>query len=357
MSVRDIDVKNDDLVIATHGRGFYIMDDVSALRQLGAYPASWATRLYKPAVAYRVRTPMFTGTPLPKDEPIAENPPWGAYIDYSLASTPAKPIELSILDANGKLVRSYSSADKAPKPDLAKINMTPDWFREPVVLETTPGLHRFVWPLRYASPKALSHGDAWADGVWAPPGQYTVKLTVDGKTFSEPLTVVHDPRVTIPEAAYQQQFELARKVEAEDAKLAMAMGEANRLHGALQKASKDANGDLKKSIDALDAKVVAAADISESPNPYNAWTIPPNNVQSFGYLGGAFRSLMQAVDGGADAAPSLDAQNGYAKLSGLLDASLQKWDALKTTELPALNAKLKAAGKKPISLEPQKQGS
>jgi hypothetical protein len=333
------------------------MDDVSALRQLAAYPTNWATRLYTPAVTYRVRVPMFTGTPLPKDEPIAENPPWGAYLDYSLAATPAKPIELSIYDANGKLVRSYSSADKAPKPDLAKINMTPDWFRQPVVLETTPGLHRFVWPLQYAPPAALAKGSAYADGVWAPPGQYTVKLTVDGKTWSEPLTVAHDPRVTIPEAAYQQQFDLAQKVEADGAKLATAMGEAHKLHAALQKASKDANGDLKQSIDALDAKVIAAADIVHSPNPYNAWASPPNNVQNFRYLDTALRSLMQAVDGGADAAPSPDAREGYTKLSGMLDASLQKWNALKGTELPALSAKLKAAGKKPISINTPKSKS
>jgi hypothetical protein len=300
---------------------------------------------------------MFTGTPLPKDEPIAENPPWGAYIDYSLAATPAKPIELSIFDANGKLVRSYSSADKAPRPDLAKINMTPDWFREPVVLETTPGLHRFVWPLRYAQSAALAHGDAYADGVWAPPGQYTVKLEVDGKTFSEPLTVAHDPRVTLPETAFQQQFELARKVEAEQAKLATAMGEAHKLHAALQKARDGGNGDLKKSIDALDAEVIAAGDIVHSPNPYNAWTVPPNNVQNFRYLDGALRSLMQAVDGGADAAPSPDARDGYTKLSGMLDAALQKWSALKTSELAALNAKLKVAGEKPISLESEKTKS
>lgn len=352
-SVRDIVVKNADLVIATHGRGFWIMDDVSALRQLAAYPANWATRLYKPDVAYRVRTSMFTGTPMPKDEPTAENPPWGAYIDYSLATTPSKPIELSIYDAQGKLVRHYSSTDKAPKPDLAKINMTPDWFREPVVLETTPGLHRFVWPLQYAQPAALAKGDAYADGVWAPPGQYTVKLTVDGKTYSEPLTVAHDPRVTIPAEAYVEQFDLARKVEAEQAKLATAMGEAHKLHAALQKASKGANGELAKSIDALDAEVVAAAHIIDVTNPYNAWTMPPDNTQNFTFLDMSLGSLMRAVDGGADAAPSPDARNGYAKLSGMLDASLQKWSALKTTELPALNAKLKAAGKKLISLEPK----
>jgi hypothetical protein len=251
-------------------------------------------------------------------------------------------------------VRSYSSADKAPKPDLAKINMTPDWFRQPVVLETTPGLHRFVWPLRYAPPAALAHGDAYEDGVWAPPGQYTVELTVDGKTYSEPLTVVHDPRVTLPESAYRQQFELARKVEAEQARLATATDEANKLHAALRKAGEGANGDLKKSIDALDAKVMAAADIAEAPNPYNAWSFPPDNIRNFRYLDSAFDSLMQAVDGGADAAPSPDARAGYAKLSGMLDASLQKWGALKTSELPALNAKLKATGKEPISLESQK---
>ncbi|HET9818357.1 MAG TPA: hypothetical protein VFP92_04230, partial [Rhodanobacteraceae bacterium] len=111
------------------------------------------------------------------------------------------------------------------------------------------------------------------------------------------------------------------------------------------------------SIDALDAEVVAAGNIVDSPNPYNAWTIPPDNVQNFRYLDSAFGSLMQAVDGGADAAPSPDARAGYTKLSGMLDASLQKWSALKANELPALNAKLKAAGKKPISLESKKAKS
>jgi hypothetical protein len=181
-----------------------------------------------------------------------------------------------------------------------------------------------------------------------------VKLTVNGKTYQEPLTVAHDPRVTIPESAYRQQFELARKVEAEQAKLAIASDEAGKLHTALQKAGEGTTGDLRQSIDALDAKVVAAAAIVHSPNPYNAWSFPPDNVRNFRYLHGAFRSLMQAVDGGADAAPSPDAQNGYTKLSGLLDASLQKWDALKTSELSVLNAALKAAGKKPISAESKK---
>jgi hypothetical protein len=118
----------------------------------------------------------------------------------------------------------------------------------------------------------------------------------------------------------------------------------------LQKAGEGTNGDLKQSIDALDAEVVAAGDIVHSPNPYNAWASPPNNVQNFRYLDTALRSLMQAVDGGADAAPSPDARDGYTKLSGMLDASLQKWGALKVNELSVLNAKLKAAGKAPINM-------
>jgi photosystem II stability/assembly factor-like uncharacterized protein len=351
-SVRDIAVKHADLVIATHGRGFWIMDDVSALRQLAANPATWATRLYRPDVAYRVRMPMFTGTPMPKDEPLAESPPWGAYIDYSLAATPTQPIELSIYDAQGKLVRHYSSADKTPHYDLGKIKSTPEWLAHPVTLATTPGLHRFIWPVRYAPPAALAHGSAWADGVWAPPGQYTVKLKVAaGKTFSEPLTVAHDPRVTIPAEAYVQQFELARKVEADQARLAAATGEAHALHAALQKADKGAHGELAKAIGDLDAEVVAAAHIIDAPNPYNAWSMPPDNTRNFMFLDTSLTSLMQAVDGGSDAAPSADAQAGYTRLTGMLDAALQKWDALKSDQLPALNARLKAAGRPPIALK------
>jgi hypothetical protein len=327
------------------------MDDVSALRQLAAYPSKWKTRLYQPEIAYRVRMPDFTGTPLPQDEPAAENPPWGAYIDYSLAATPTGPIELSIHDANGKLVRHYSSADQAPRYDLGKINSMPEWLDHPVMLATTPGLHRFIWPLRYAPPATLAHGDPWKDGVWAPPGRYTVKLTVNGKTYREPLTVVHDPRVTIPADAYVQQFDLARKVEAEQAKLATATHEAHALHAALGKARAGASGVLLKSINALDAEVVATAHIVGVPNPYNAWSMPPDNVQNFGYLTGAFASLMQAVDGGADAVPSADARTGYRRLTGILDATLRQWEALKSGRLPALNAELKASGQAPVTLK------
>ncbi|HJU08379.1 MAG TPA: hypothetical protein VJ727_07865 [Rhodanobacteraceae bacterium] len=348
-SVRDIDVHGDDLVIATHGRGFWIMDDVSALRQMDGKTS--ATRLFKPAVAVRVRPSEFTGTPLPRDEPTAENPPWGAYIDYELAGAPRKPVELSIYDANGKLVRHYSSAEQPKKPDLSKINMTADWMRTPSALQAAPGLHRFVWPLRYAPPAALADDDPYKDGVWAPPGSYTVALTVDGKTFKQPLTVIADPRVHLPQAAFDQQFALARQVEGLQVKLGVAQGEAQSLHHQLQDARKSMKGGLQGDIDTLDAKVVTMGGILEAPNHYNAWTMAPPGTDNFHFLDGAIGTLMQAVDGGADAAPSPDARAGYAALSSKLDATLAQWNALKSSGLAALNAKLKSAGGKPIEVK------
>ena len=173
---------------------------------------------------------------MPKDEPMAANPPFGAYIDYVLAAAPATPVELEIRDASGQLVRSYSSADAPPKPMSATAGTAPEWFPPPSMLSATPGLHRFIWPLRYQAAPSLAEGNAYADGAWAPPGHYTVALTVDGQTWTQPLTVAPDPRVHLPADAYAQQFAFARQVEAAQARLAPAEAEAKRLHAALRAA-------------------------------------------------------------------------------------------------------------------------
>ncbi|HEV7491957.1 MAG TPA: hypothetical protein VGO25_14220, partial [Rhodanobacteraceae bacterium] len=182
-SVRDIEVHGDDLVIATHGRGFWIMDDMTPLRQIDATPvhAQAPARLFAPARAIRMRSGAFTGTPMPKDEPFASNPPAGAMIDYALQKSASKPIELAIFDADNRLVRRYSSTDKPPSTDPAKTAYAPEWAPRISQLQTTRGMHRFVWPLRYAKPAALASSDTDIDGVWVPPGRYTVELSVDGK--------------------------------------------------------------------------------------------------------------------------------------------------------------------------------
>jgi len=354
-SVRDIDVHGDDLVIATHGRGFWIMDNASLLRQLDARATHLETRLYTPATAVRTRIATFTGTPTPKDEPIASNPPPGAAIDYVLG-THVKSVELLIRDANGKVVRKYTSKDPAPDTDPAKSGYAPEWIPQPPRLATTRGMHRFVWPLRYAKPAALAESDTDADGIFVTPGRYVVELAVDGRTFKQPLTLVPDPRVKLDDTAYAKQFALARNVEAAQLELAAAQGEAKNLHKniAAAHAASASNTDLKTALDAFDAELVARAGIVEAANPHNAWILPPSSTTSLRFVGEALGKVAAAADG-ADAAPTPDAESGYAVAKALLDRELGEWKAFKATKLAAMNAKLKAAGQKPLSTEAPKK--
>ncbi len=307
-SVRDIDVHENDIVIATHGRSFWIMDDVTPLRQAPAEPAG-APLLYRPATAYRERPAGFTGTPMPKDEPLAPNPPAGAHIDYVVPGA-AKELKLEILDANGTVVRSYSSADAPPRPDPARLRTAPEWFATPVTLQTSPGMHRFIWPIRYPALRELdtARRGAYADGIWAPPGTYTVALTVDGTRLTQPLTVAPDPRLDLPASAYAEQFALATQIESTRAAVHAALGEAEAIirDPAVTEAMKTSARDLADLV------------------PTESWWLSPRRTDSLRYLDSALQKLLDAVDG-ADAAPSKDAREGYAKVRPLAEAALASW--------------------------------
>ena len=307
-SVRDIDVHGNDVVIATHGRGFWVLDDVSPLRQ----NATGDVFLYAPSVAIRERGASFTGTPMPKDEPRGENPPLGAYIDYVLRA-PASSVTLEILDANDALVRRYSSADAPPQPDPAKIMTAPEWFATPVTLKTTAGMHRFVWPLRYAAPAALARGrGAYADGVWAPPGSYQVALTVDGKRFTQPLTIAPDPRIDLPQSAYAEQFALSRAIEEERVAVAAALAEAADV--------------IPKLTGAAREHAIEVTDVD--PATADAWWITPAHTTSLRFFDAQLGKLAEAV-GDADAAPSPDAKEGFAQVRKGVEAALREWAQLK----------------------------
>jgi len=215
-SVRDLTIHDDDLVAGTHGRGFWILDDIEPLRQTGTN-----TRLMKPAPAWRFRWNKNTDTPLPPDEPGAPNPPDGAIIDYSLAAASSTPVTLEIVDANGKLVRRYSSSDPATAP--ADTDSVPwYWIRPPQVLSTAAGMHRFVWDLHYTPAPgveasypiaAIAHDTApAATSPWVMPGKYSVRLTVDGKTMTQPLTIRMDPRVKTTHEDLAKQFALSKEM-------------------------------------------------------------------------------------------------------------------------------------------------
>ena len=342
-SVRDIDVHGDDLVIATHGRGFWVLDDISPLRQMRGTAADSATRLFAPTTAIRVRAAGFTGTPLPKEEPAAENPPFGARLDYVLATAAKAPVQLSIRDAAGQLVRAYSSADAAPKHDVATAGTAPEWFDAPSTLGTDAGLHRFIWPLRYPALPALAGGDAYADGAWAPPGKYTVTLTVDGTTYTQSLTIAPDPRVHLAAGAYARQFAFAREIESTQARLATAQAQAKRLHAAIRGMAKSSAPAVNAPLATLDTKIVALAGLQEAPNPYNAWSAGSPGTRSFAFLSQSLGKVAQSADD-ADADPSPDARSGYAVLVPIVDAVLVQWQALLDKDLAAVNAQLRGAG-------------
>ncbi|MGH7023251.1 MAG: WD40/YVTN/BNR-like repeat-containing protein [Caulobacteraceae bacterium] len=306
-SVRDLVVHGDDLVIATHGRGFWIMDDVSALRQMDLARDGAAPVLFKPAVAVRVRPSSFTGTPLPKDEPMAANPPFGADIDYVLPAGVAGPVTLTILDAEGREAGHFTSATKAIPPDPATLPFAPEWVPAARLLAATPGMHRFVWDLRYPS-AAKSESLFGGGGVWAPPGTYTVELSAGGRTLRQPLTVVPDPRVKVTPAALRREFDLALKVEAASAQAATAVAEATALH---EKLAPRATGPANTPVT---AELSAALD--------------PNRPDSLRSLATEFETLEHAVDG-ADADPSPDAIAAYQTLSDRLATTLAAWRQLK----------------------------
>jgi photosystem II stability/assembly factor-like uncharacterized protein len=257
-SVRDLIVHGDDLVVATHGRGFWILDDVTPLRELSRDAAA-GPRLYAPQTAYRLRRDQNTDTPLPPEVPAGQNPPDGAILDYDLADSPRSPIALEIRNAAGAVVRRFAS-DDVPEPfDEQELNVPTYWIRQPQRLLISKGMHRFVWDLRYAPPGAVRHeypisaiaGDTPREplGVLVPAGTYSVTLTVDGETFTQALAVKMDPRITTTAAGLAQQFSLATR-------LATMMNES---YAAWQHAT----GDARRDLATLNADLTTAYDVIE----------------------------------------------------------------------------------------------
>ncbi len=241
-SVRDLQVKDDDLVAGTHGRGIWILDDITPLRQITDMKEDEGAkdRLFKPEPALRVRWNTNTDTPLPPDEPRHPNPPDGAIIDYYLARDASGPVVLEIFDAAGRLVRHYSSAEPPPALPDPKTNapLPLYWYRPPQALSASAGMHRFAWDVHYQPLPGGGGGRGGGDGLpiaavpyntvpaaatpWVAPGQYTVKLTIDGQTYAQPIVVKTDPRVKTPALAMQQVYTLSRAMYFE----ARAIGEA-----------------------------------------------------------------------------------------------------------------------------------
>jgi photosystem II stability/assembly factor-like uncharacterized protein len=346
-SMRDLTIHGDDLVVATHGRSFWILDDITPLRQLSEQVAKASAYLFAPQEALRVRWNKNPDTPLPPEEPAGKNPPDGAIIDYFLAKNATEPVTLEILDASGKLVRKYSSADKveaieqiAPKHPIPMY-----WVRREKTLLTEAGMHRFVWNVRYTAPESLGHRYPISaivhdtplepQGAWALPGRYTVKLTVDGKSYMKPLLLKMDPRVKSNASDLTKQFAMQREAtegmsESFQA-LAQLKSTRNQVQAAMEKSS---SAQTKQKLSEFDREA-AALEGAAVPG-FSGVPVSGKKPENFSTLNQRFGQILGIADA-ADAAPTTQTATVGKDLSVALQENLARWRQLKGGDLLELN--------------------
>ena len=305
-SVRDIAFQNNDLAIATHGRAFWILDDLTPLRQLDARIAQGGAYLFKPAVAYRIRPGSDEGTPLPLDEPTAKNPPDGAVLDYYLPAGSAAPVVLRIRDSAHRIVRSWSSADKPVVTDPKSVNIPAYWLHPVLPPSAAPGEHRFTWDLRYTS----------AHGPWAPPGAYTIEFSAGGKSMSQPLTLARDPRAGASVAALRKQLALAMRIESDKSRIASAGTQYKNF-----KAKAATNPALGKQLDLL---INGSAPTN---TPDDSVGKPSHDFSSLNFVDGWLSALEGSVESG-DNAPTPDNYATLRAAESALSQALARFAAL-----------------------------
>lgn len=301
-SIRDIAVHGDDLVLATHGRSFWVMDDVAPLRQMTAAVASHSTYLFTPARAYRIRPGYQEGTPLPLDEPQAENPTPGVYIDYYLPGAAKTPVVIEVLASDGSVVRRWSSAEPRKPVDPKSVDYTTHWIDVQPVPAASEGAHRFIWDF---------HRDG-EDGPLVPPGVYTVRLSVDGADFTSAASVLRDPRIAATDGDLQAQYEFARRVLALRAEVAASRTKAQELAKA---------GGPNAAAFATIAGRPLVASPDDSIGAYS------HDFTSFFFLENALDYLESAVES-ADAAPTPDMRLGYERLAAIYRRTSSRFEAL-----------------------------
>jgi hypothetical protein len=350
ISVRDLQLKDDsaclcsDLIAATHGRGFWILDNVTPLRAMAtAGNARSSTYLVRPATAVRVRFAENDPTPWPPEVPAGENPPAGAVIDYYLGAN-ASTVKLEIVEAGGKVIRSYSSSDTIPGPDPA---LNPEeynricqrntsaphcsvplyWAAPNFALSTRAGMHRFTWDMRYQPIEGTSPSEGGAvphrtylvaNTPWAPPGAYTVRLVANGRTYTQPLRLVLDPRVRTPASAMAQVSALSREMYDGAVSLRAAYVAARTMSDRLAGA---ADAALKSQIDSI------APPPTPGPRPGFGFRQAPSGPPTLVSVGATMMAAAMAMQG-ADVAPTAREVDAVAKARAQYKEVMARWSAL-----------------------------
>jgi photosystem II stability/assembly factor-like uncharacterized protein len=351
-SMRDLLVKDDDLIVATHGRSFWVLDDVAPLRQLAAEIHGKRVTLFTPASAFRVRRDTGTDTPLPADEPAGENPPDGALIDYEIQRD-AREVMLEVLDASGTVIRKYSSNDAVtPTPEELRTQLIPAYW--PLVHEALPrtaGMHRWVWDLRTTAPVATNYSypisavphrtPLTPQGPLVVPAIYTIRLTVDGKSETAPLVVKMDPRVHLTQAELESLYSSQSKMAAMVDVLAKADLQA---HSVMEQLStlKEKNESEGVTTFTTELKTILDGPEADAQTSEKKPALEP--------LAGEATQLYGELEQ-ADAEPTSAQIEAASKVELEAKELLPSWEAFKEKQLPALNQILRKEHRPAIDLD------
>jgi hypothetical protein len=354
-SMRDLWIHDTDLIVATHGRSFWILDDIAPLRELAAASPN-AAHLFAPPPAYRIQRDTNTDTPLPPDEPAGTNPPDGAILDYYLPAA-ASSVSLEILDAKGKLVRRFTNTDKpdVTEEELQKQLIPLSWTRAPRQLAATTGMHRWTWDLHYPAPAAVRHEYPIAAiphdtprhplGPTVLPGNYRVQLTVDGKSSTAPLSIKMDPRVKTSLAGLQKKFQAESRLTAIVDESSRAVLQAGSIRDQLDKLSAQADTGVRSAIEDAQKKLTALLGASRGP------FAPPSQEPTLTRLNGAASSLYGEV-WQADAEPTAAQLRALEATEHECTDMRKRWNEFKSSDLAALNRQLRQSKGQEITIEP-----
>jgi hypothetical protein len=331
--IHDLVVKDDDLVVATHGRSFWVLDNLTPLRQVNDQIAQSDMTLYQPQTAFRLHYPEAVDT----RQPAGKNPPPGAMIDYYFQQAPQGEVTLDIVDSQGKPVRHLSSREKKDEQE-----QPPEWPDQVEPAKTIPakeGMNRFAWNLRYDDPvqtPGAFYPGGHPRGPLAVPGEYQIRLTTDGKTQTAPLQLEIDPRIKGSESAIRKSFDLSTRITQRISDLHRALNEIHDTRSQIETLRKrvDDYPRLKTALAAADEMEKKTAAVEEKLIQVKMKSSEGNLVYP-NRLNEEFNSLANVVE--ADAAPTEAQEEVFKMLSGQLDQQLQAWSQIKTAEVAKIN--------------------
>jgi len=350
--VHDLNIHGDDLIAATHGRAFWVLDDIIPLRQIDGNSTTAQMLLYQPQTVVRLHLP----EAIERRGPVGDDPPLGAILDYYFKTAPQDEVKLEIFDSAGKLVRGLSSREKK---EMEQPPEWPDQIKEVTTIPASAGMNRYAWNLRWEPPVKIPGAFYTGNGPEGPmalPGKYMVKLTTGSQSQSHPLEIVQDPRVkNVTQADLQKQFELLLQVRDANTDLHRSVNQVRELRGQLKALQQRfANDPRMKPVleqaEALDKKMTPVEERLIQVNMKGS----EGNLAFPNMLNEQYDSFRSSVEAG-DNAPTQQQAEVARMLRGQLDQQLAAWKQILSADLPAFNALIKKSDMPALYLQPAEE--